>query len=170
MKIIADENIPFAAQACETVGDVVLTSGRAFTRELVKDADALLAPRSTGQEHYAPPPVSDRYPGALPGSSPLASAGHQPGPAPPLDDEDGHPGLQPGARPGRGWSPPVAALRALAPEEPSRRGGDCPGVRSCESGRASARHLLPYRGERRRCEAARLRKPDSPVATGFCIV
>lgn len=42
MKIIADENIPFVKQACETVGDVVLVSGRAFTPELVKDADALL--------------------------------------------------------------------------------------------------------------------------------
>ena len=42
MKVIADENIPFVEAACERTGEVVLVSGRAFTRELVKDADALL--------------------------------------------------------------------------------------------------------------------------------
>lgn len=42
MKIVADENIPFAKDCFASIGKVVTTSGRAVTAELIKDADALL--------------------------------------------------------------------------------------------------------------------------------
>jgi len=42
MKIIADTNIPFVKECFSSIGDVILTSGRDVTPELVKDADILL--------------------------------------------------------------------------------------------------------------------------------
>jgi len=42
MKIIADENIPFVREAFSRLGDVVMTKGRAITRDLARDADALI--------------------------------------------------------------------------------------------------------------------------------
>ena len=42
MKILADENIPFAAEAFATVGEVVLRAGRAIAREDLHDAEVLL--------------------------------------------------------------------------------------------------------------------------------
>lgn len=42
MQIIADQNIPFVKECFSGIGDVTLTSGRAVTPDLVKDADILL--------------------------------------------------------------------------------------------------------------------------------
>lgn len=42
MKIVADENIPFVKDCFASIGQIVTTSGRAVTAELIKDADALL--------------------------------------------------------------------------------------------------------------------------------
>ncbi|MBM3335143.1 4-phosphoerythronate dehydrogenase, partial [Candidatus Sumerlaeota bacterium] len=42
MKIVADENIPFAAEAFAQLGDVVTVRGRAIKRDTVRDADALI--------------------------------------------------------------------------------------------------------------------------------
>jgi erythronate-4-phosphate dehydrogenase len=42
MKIIADENIPFVAECCSSIGEVETVPGREITRSLVLDADALL--------------------------------------------------------------------------------------------------------------------------------
>jgi erythronate-4-phosphate dehydrogenase len=42
MRIIADENIPYVAQAFECLGTVRTLSGRQMTREVLTDADALL--------------------------------------------------------------------------------------------------------------------------------
>jgi len=39
LKIVADENIPFAREACATLGDVTLLAGRDVTRETLRDAD-----------------------------------------------------------------------------------------------------------------------------------
>jgi len=39
LKIIADENIPFAREACATLGEVTLVAGRDVTRETLRDAD-----------------------------------------------------------------------------------------------------------------------------------
>ncbi len=41
MKIIADENIPFAREAFGCLGEVTLAKGRAITRDLLREADAL---------------------------------------------------------------------------------------------------------------------------------
>lgn len=45
MKIVADENMPFAKESFSTLGEVAVMSGRAMTREAVKDA-SILAVRS----------------------------------------------------------------------------------------------------------------------------
>ncbi len=42
MKIVADENIPYVREAFASLGDVVTLSGRAITRETLRDADMLL--------------------------------------------------------------------------------------------------------------------------------
>ena len=42
MNIVADENIPFAREAFERLGDLVTVNGREITRDLVRDADALI--------------------------------------------------------------------------------------------------------------------------------
>lgn len=42
LKIIADENIPFAREACATLGEVTLVAGREVTRETLRDADLFL--------------------------------------------------------------------------------------------------------------------------------
>ena len=42
MKIIADENIPCARQACASLGEVTLLPGRGMRPEQVRDADILL--------------------------------------------------------------------------------------------------------------------------------
>ncbi len=42
MKIVADENIPFAKECFSSAGDVLTASGRKITQGLLKDADALL--------------------------------------------------------------------------------------------------------------------------------
>lgn len=42
MKIIADENIPFVKECFSSVGDVTTVHGRKITKEILKDADALL--------------------------------------------------------------------------------------------------------------------------------
>ena len=42
MKIIADENIPFAREAFSLLGDVYTVAGRSITRETVADADMLI--------------------------------------------------------------------------------------------------------------------------------
>jgi len=42
VKILADENIPFAREAFGTLGEVVLAPGRAITREMLREADALV--------------------------------------------------------------------------------------------------------------------------------
>ncbi|MCD6404742.1 MAG: 4-phosphoerythronate dehydrogenase [Planctomycetes bacterium] len=42
MKVVADENIPFAAEAFGTLGGVTLVRGRAMTAKLLADADILL--------------------------------------------------------------------------------------------------------------------------------
>lgn len=42
MKIVADENIPFAREAFGVFGDVVLLPGRTISPEAVRDADALV--------------------------------------------------------------------------------------------------------------------------------
>ncbi|MCX8038746.1 MAG: 4-phosphoerythronate dehydrogenase [Candidatus Sumerlaeia bacterium] len=41
MKIIADENIPFAREAFGCLGEVTLAKGRAITHDMVREADAL---------------------------------------------------------------------------------------------------------------------------------
>ena len=41
MKIVADENMPFAKEAFSTLGEVILLPGRAMTREAVQDASVL---------------------------------------------------------------------------------------------------------------------------------
>ena len=41
MRIVADENIPFAREAFGRLGEVTIAKGRAITRETVRDADAL---------------------------------------------------------------------------------------------------------------------------------
>jgi hypothetical protein len=58
MKIVCDKNMPYAAEAFRTLGEVVLKSGRGIAPEDVRDADALIT-RS--------PPRVDR--GLLEGSS-----------------------------------------------------------------------------------------------------
>jgi len=42
MKIVVDENIPFAVEAFSRLGDVVSVKGRAITRDLIRNADALI--------------------------------------------------------------------------------------------------------------------------------
>ncbi len=42
MKIVADENIPFAAQCFASIGDVELVPGRKMSADTVRDADCLL--------------------------------------------------------------------------------------------------------------------------------
>ncbi len=42
MKIIADENIPFAVECFGSVGEVEVVSGREMTADVVRDADCLL--------------------------------------------------------------------------------------------------------------------------------
>ncbi len=42
MKIIADENIPFAAECFSSLGDVTILSGRDITSSAVRDADVLI--------------------------------------------------------------------------------------------------------------------------------
>ena len=42
MKIVADENIPFAKEAFGRLGQVVTVKGRTINRDLVRDADALI--------------------------------------------------------------------------------------------------------------------------------
>jgi erythronate-4-phosphate dehydrogenase len=42
VRIIADENIPYVAEAFAGLGEVRTISGRAMTAEAVKDADILL--------------------------------------------------------------------------------------------------------------------------------
>lgn len=42
MKIVADENIPYAAEAFGLFGEVTVVSGRDITRSLITDADALV--------------------------------------------------------------------------------------------------------------------------------
>ena len=43
MKVIVDENIPYIKKALEAITDnVIYISGRNFTPELIKDADALI--------------------------------------------------------------------------------------------------------------------------------
>lgn len=42
MRIVADENIPFAVEALSHLGDVHTVAGRAITRETVADADMLI--------------------------------------------------------------------------------------------------------------------------------
>jgi erythronate-4-phosphate dehydrogenase len=42
MRIVADENIPFAVEAFSNLGDVHTVAGRAITRETVADADVLI--------------------------------------------------------------------------------------------------------------------------------
>jgi erythronate-4-phosphate dehydrogenase len=42
MKIIADENIPFAKECFSSVGNCSIVHGRKITREILKDVDALL--------------------------------------------------------------------------------------------------------------------------------
>lgn len=39
MRIIADENIPFAREACATLGEVTMVAGREVTRETLREAD-----------------------------------------------------------------------------------------------------------------------------------
>lgn len=46
MKIVCDDNMPFAREAFETLGEVTLKNGRAITQEDVRDAE-LLVTRST---------------------------------------------------------------------------------------------------------------------------
>lgn len=41
IRIVADENIPFAKEAFSTIGEVTLAKGRSITRDLLKHADAL---------------------------------------------------------------------------------------------------------------------------------
>jgi len=52
MKIIADRNMPYAAEAFETLGETVIRDGRALTAADVRDAD-VLAIRSTTQVNAA---------------------------------------------------------------------------------------------------------------------
>jgi len=52
MRIVADENIPFAREAFGTLGDVVTASGRDISSETVKDADLLIV-RSVTQVNEA---------------------------------------------------------------------------------------------------------------------
>ncbi len=52
MKIIADENIPFIAEAFATVGEVTLVNGRKITPQLLNDATALVV-RSVTQVNAA---------------------------------------------------------------------------------------------------------------------
>jgi len=47
MKIIADENIPFAGECFSSVGEVTVLSGRDIMAETVKDADILLVRSAT---------------------------------------------------------------------------------------------------------------------------
>lgn len=42
MLFIVDENIPFAREACGALGEVRLVAGRAITRDMLREADALL--------------------------------------------------------------------------------------------------------------------------------
>jgi erythronate-4-phosphate dehydrogenase len=42
MRIIADENIPYAVEAYSTLGEVVLAPGRGITRAMLEDADVLV--------------------------------------------------------------------------------------------------------------------------------
>jgi erythronate-4-phosphate dehydrogenase len=42
MKIVVDENIPFAVEAFSQLGEVVSAKGRAITRDLIRDADAVI--------------------------------------------------------------------------------------------------------------------------------
>jgi len=39
LKIVADENIPFAREACSTLGEVTLVAGREVTRDTLRDAE-----------------------------------------------------------------------------------------------------------------------------------
>ena len=41
MRIVIDENIPFLADACSEMGDVIVCSGREITNSRLKDADAV---------------------------------------------------------------------------------------------------------------------------------
>lgn len=52
MKIVADRNMPYAAEAFETLGETVIRDGRALTAADVRDAD-ILAIRSTTQVNAA---------------------------------------------------------------------------------------------------------------------
>jgi len=42
MKIVADENIPFAVEAFGRLGEVVTVKGRTINRDMIRDADALI--------------------------------------------------------------------------------------------------------------------------------
>lgn len=42
MKIVVDENIPYGREAFGTVGDVTLSPGRAISKDMLKDAEALI--------------------------------------------------------------------------------------------------------------------------------